>query len=106
MLGTVDAALAGVVATEKERDRRLQEVVHELRTPLTSVFGFSAILAQEWPTLSGEEIEELAVVDAGTAVSGQGSGISGGEMLKGSKAATSWGEDALGSSVKRWRRYR
>jgi signal transduction histidine kinase len=24
------------------------------------VFGFSAILAQEWPTLSGEEIEELA----------------------------------------------
>jgi two-component system sensor histidine kinase MtrB len=24
------------------------------------VFGFSAILAQEWPTMSGEEIEELA----------------------------------------------
>jgi signal transduction histidine kinase len=42
------------------KDRFLASVSHELRTPLTSVFGFSAILAQEWPTLSGEEIEELA----------------------------------------------
>ena len=42
------------------KDRFLASVSHELRTPLTSVFGFSAILAQEWPTMSGEEIEELA----------------------------------------------
>lgn len=42
------------------KDRFLASVSHELRTPLTSVFGFSAILAQEWPDMSGEEIEELA----------------------------------------------
>ncbi len=42
------------------KDRFLASVSHELRTPLTSVFGFSAILAQEWPNMAGEEIEELA----------------------------------------------
>jgi signal transduction histidine kinase len=48
MLGTVDAALAGVVATEKERDRRLHEVVHELRTPL-AVMGTNLELAATDP---------------------------------------------------------
>lgn len=42
------------------KDRFLASVSHELRTPLTSVFGFSAILAQDWPTMAGDEIEELA----------------------------------------------
>jgi signal transduction histidine kinase len=53
-------ARAELEALIEAKDRFLASVSHELRTPLTSVFGFSAILAQEWPSLSGEEIEELA----------------------------------------------
>ncbi len=54
------AAQAQLEELIEAKDRFLASVSHELRTPLTSVFGFSAILAQEWPTMSGEEIEELA----------------------------------------------
>lgn len=53
MLGTVDTALADVVAAEKERDRRLQEVVHELRTPL-AVMGTNLELAATDPHADSE----------------------------------------------------
>jgi signal transduction histidine kinase len=53
MLGTVDNALAEVEATEKERDRRLQEVVHELRTPL-AVMGTNLELAASGPETDSE----------------------------------------------------
>jgi signal transduction histidine kinase len=53
MLGTVDVALADVAAAEKERDRRLQEVVHELRTPL-AVMGTNLELAATDPHAGSE----------------------------------------------------
>ena len=53
MLGTVDSALAEVEAAEKERDRRLQEVVHELRTPL-AVMGANLELAAMDPDADSE----------------------------------------------------
>lgn len=46
MMGTVDSALAEVEATERERRRRLDEVIHELRTPL-AVAGTNLELAAD-----------------------------------------------------------
>lgn len=53
MLRTVDAALAEVEAAERDRERRLQEVVHELRTPL-AVMGTNLELAATGPSVDAE----------------------------------------------------
>jgi len=56
MLGSVDAALADIEATDDERQSRLQEVVHELRTPL-AVMGTNLELAAADPELDQEALE-------------------------------------------------
>jgi signal transduction histidine kinase len=53
VLTTVDRALADVDATDRERRRRLDEVVHELRTPL-AIAGTNLELAAGDPTLDGD----------------------------------------------------
>lgn len=53
VLGAVDRALAEVEATERERRRRLDEVVHELRTPL-AIAGTNLELAGSDPGLDGD----------------------------------------------------
>ena len=60
MLGTVDAALADVEATEEDRTRRLQEVVHELRTPL-AVMGTNLELAASG---ADRDAESAVFIDA------------------------------------------
>jgi signal transduction histidine kinase len=56
VLGTVDRALADVEATDRERRRRLEEVVHELRTPL-AIAGTNLELAAGDRTLDGDTRE-------------------------------------------------
>ena len=53
VLGTVDRALADVDATDRERRRRLDEVVHELRTPL-AIAGTNLELAAGDPALDDD----------------------------------------------------
>jgi signal transduction histidine kinase len=53
VLGTVDRALADVEATDRERRRRLDEVVHELRTPL-AIAGTNLELAADDPSLDDD----------------------------------------------------
>ena len=60
LLGTVDAALADVEATEEDRTRRLQEVVHELRTPL-AVMGTNLELAASG---ADRDVESAVFIDA------------------------------------------
>lgn len=60
MLRTVDQALDDVDVAERERDRRLQEVVHELRTPL-AVIGTNLELAA---TGSKVDRESASFIDA------------------------------------------
>jgi signal transduction histidine kinase len=50
LMGRVDSALAEVEATERERQRRLDEVIHELRTPL-AVAGTNLELAADDPSI-------------------------------------------------------
>ena len=57
VLGTVDRALAEVDATDRERRRRLDEVVHELRTPL-AITGTNLELAASDPGL-GDDTADL-----------------------------------------------
>jgi signal transduction histidine kinase len=53
LLGTVDRALADVETKEKERRRRLDEVIHELRTPL-AVAGTNLELAASDTSISDD----------------------------------------------------
>jgi signal transduction histidine kinase len=56
VLGTVDQALADVEAKDRERRRRLDEVVHELRTPL-AIAGTNLELAAADPALADDTVD-------------------------------------------------
>lgn len=56
VLGTVDRARADVDAAERERRRRLDEVIHELRTPL-AIAGTNLELAGADPSLDSDTVD-------------------------------------------------
>ncbi len=53
LMGTVDAAMADAERQERERRRRLDDVIHELRTPL-AVAGTNLELAADDPSISDD----------------------------------------------------
>lgn len=54
--------LAEIVRMTGAKDVFLASVAHELRTPLTSVVGATALLKEDWASLSAAETEELLTV--------------------------------------------
>ena len=68
LLGAISVRFDKTAALEKQSQKKLEELrssitlslPHELRTPLNGILGFSQLLVQEWDSLEGQEVKEMA----------------------------------------------